>query len=71
MVNESVTGFEEIIKCIIVGDSGVGKTCLTCSHACKTKYELQKLVKTYQASVWAVDHYRHDKEVFVKSFEKQ
>ena len=63
MVNQAVSGFEEPIKCVLVGDSGVGKTCLTCAFACNQKYSLKELVKTHQATVWATDHYQHDKEV--------
>ncbi|KAK3791334.1 hypothetical protein RRG08_012518 [Elysia crispata] len=68
MVNQALSGFEEIIKCVIVGDSGVGKTCLTCSYACNTKYDLRKLVRTHQATVWATDHYQKDREVLDRSW---
>ncbi|CAL1530915.1 unnamed protein product [Lymnaea stagnalis] len=67
MVNEHFTGLEEIIKCVVVGDSGVGKTYLTCAYACNAKYSLEKLVKTHQATVWAIDHYQHDKEILERS----
>ncbi|KAK3595318.1 hypothetical protein CHS0354_004470 [Potamilus streckersoni] len=53
----------EFIKCVVVGDSGVGKTCLTCSWACNAHYTLEKLVKTHVASVWAIDHYARDPEI--------
>ncbi|XP_005091128.1 rho-related BTB domain-containing protein 2 [Aplysia californica] len=68
MVNQSLTGFEEVIKCVIVGDSGVGKTCLSCAYACNAQYNLQKLVKTHQATVWATDHYQHDREILDRSW---
>ncbi|GFO14645.1 rho-related BTB domain-containing protein 1-like [Plakobranchus ocellatus] len=68
MVNQALSGFEEIIKCVIVGDSGVGKTCLACSYACNAKYDLRKLVRTHQATVWATDHYQNDKEVLERSW---
>ncbi|KAH9518482.1 Rho- BTB domain-containing protein 1 [Bulinus truncatus] len=67
MINDSITGLEEVIKCVVVGDSGVGKTYLTCAYACNTKYSLEKLVKTHQATVWAIDHYQHDKEILERS----
>lgn len=63
MVNHNQSGFEEIIKCVMVGDSGVGKTCLICAFASNAKYSLHKLVKTHQATVWAIDHYNNDQEV--------
>ena len=47
----------------LVGDSGVGKTCLVCAWACNAKYDLKSLVKSHAATVWATDHYRYDKEV--------
>lgn len=53
----------EFVKCVVVGDPGVGKTCLVCARACDTKYTLQQLVKTHVATVWAIDHYRNDREV--------
>ena len=56
-------GQNEIIKCVLVGDSGVGKTCLVCAWACNAKYDLKSLVKSHAATVWATDHYRYDKEV--------
>ncbi|KAI8792887.1 rho-related BTB domain-containing protein 1 [Biomphalaria glabrata] len=67
MINDSVTGLEEVIKCVVVGDSGVGKTYLTCAFACNAKYSLEKLVKPHQATVWAIDHYQHDKEILERS----
>lgn len=53
----------EYIKCVVVGDAGVGKTCLICAWACGTNYNLERLVKTPSSSVWAIDHYRNDQEV--------
>lgn len=65
MVNRSLEeGSQyEYIKCVVVGDAGVGKTCLTCAWACGTNYTLERLVKTPASSVWAIDHYRNDQEV--------
>lgn len=65
MVNRSLEeGSQyEYIKCVVVGDAGVGKTCLICAWACGTNYNLERLVKTPASSVWAIDHYRNDQEV--------
>ena len=52
-----------IIKCVVVGDSGVGKTRLICARACNAQYKLQQLLGTHVSTVWAIDHYRKDKEV--------
>ncbi|XP_041371093.1 rho-related BTB domain-containing protein 1-like [Gigantopelta aegis] len=67
MVNQQ-QGQNEIIKCVLVGDSGVGKTCLVCAWACNAKYDLKSLVKSHAATVWATDHYRYDKEVLDRSW---
>ena len=53
----------EYIKCVVVGDSGVGKTCLITSWACDKNYNLDRLVKTHVSTVWAHDHYRKDPQV--------
>ena len=53
----------QVVKCVLVGDSGVGKTRLTCARACGTRYTLQELVGRHVPTVWAIDHYRKDKEV--------
>jgi Rho-related BTB domain-containing protein 1/2 len=69
MVNRSLEeGSQyEYIKCVVVGDAGVGKTCLICAWACGTTYNLERLVKTPSSSVWAIDHYRNDQEVGYKN----
>ncbi|KAJ8317484.1 hypothetical protein KUTeg_005388 [Tegillarca granosa] len=67
MVNRSrfdaTTRQHDYIKCVVVGDPSVGKTCLVCSWACGTQYTLKELLKTHVSTVWATDHYWKDKEV--------
>ncbi|ESO95033.1 hypothetical protein LOTGIDRAFT_117662 [Lottia gigantea] len=67
MVNQQ-QGQYEIVKCVVVGDSGVGKTCLIRALACNAKYDLAELVKTHVATVWAIDHYQNDLEVLDRSW---
>ena len=57
------TVLNEFIKCVVIGDSGVGKTHLITAWACNTHYNLEQLVKTHVSTVWAHDHYRKDPEV--------
>jgi len=51
------------VKCVVVGDTGVGKTRLICSLACKRKYSLTELMQTHVPTVWAIDQYRKNSEV--------
>ncbi|XP_045190267.2 rho-related BTB domain-containing protein 1-like [Mercenaria mercenaria] len=61
------TVLNEFIKCVAIGDSGVGKTCLITAWACNTHYNLEQLVKTHVSTVWAHDHYRKDPEILEQS----
>jgi Rho-related BTB domain-containing protein 1/2 len=54
---------QELVKCVVVGDTGVGKTRLVCARACGTKYNLQQLMQTHHSTIWAIDNYRRDVEV--------
>jgi len=51
------------VKCVVVGDTGVGKTRLICSLACQRKYSLVELMQTHVPTVWAIDQYRKNFEV--------
>lgn len=61
---------EETIKCVIVGDSNVGKTRLICSRAYK-QYDANQNYSRYGGThiptVWANDHYRNDPVVLDNS----
>lgn len=50
----------ETVKCVVVGDSGVGKTRLICSQATGTTYSLEQLIQTHIPTVWALDHYQNN-----------
>jgi len=56
------------VKCVVVGDTGVGKTRLICSLACKRKYSLTELMQTHVPTVWAIDQYRKNHEVVYAIF---
>lgn len=58
----------EFVKCVVVGDQGVGKTCLTCAWSVGTKYTLQNLVKSHVSTVFAIDHFIRDKKVYDRSW---
>ena len=51
------------VKCVVIGDTGVGKTRLICSLACQRKYSLTELMQTHVPTVWAIDQYRKNFEV--------
>ena len=63
MQSEAAIGESNMVKCVVVGDTGVGKSRLVCSRACGTSYTLKQLMRTHVPGVWAIDHYRNDKKV--------
>lgn len=60
---------QELVKCVVVGDTAVGKTRLIRSRACDTPLTLSQLLTTHIPTVWAVDQYRIHKEVLKRSVE--
>ena len=52
-----------VVKCVVVGDTGVGKTRLICSRACGTRYSLPQLSASHVPTVWAIDQYRKSQQV--------
>ncbi|KAH9518755.1 Rho- BTB domain-containing protein 2 [Bulinus truncatus] len=67
MTSDHSAGVEEVINCVVVGDSGVGKTYLTRAHACNATYRPDNVLKIHQSSVWAIDNYQHDSEILERS----
>lgn len=65
---EEIVSELQVIKCVVVGDTGVGKTRLICSRAFGTKYSLPQLVQTHVPTVWAIDQYRKNPQVFTSLF---
>jgi len=60
---------QELVKCVVVGDTAVGKTRLICARACNKKVSLSQLLNTHVPTVWAIDQYRIYKEVLERSWE--
>ena len=56
---------QELVKCVVVGDTAVGKTRLICARACNKKVSLSQLLNTHVPTVWAIDQYRIYKEVII------
>lgn len=54
---------QELVKCVVVGDTAVGKTRLICARACNSRLDLSQLMTTHIPTVWAIDQYRIHKEV--------
>jgi GTPase SAR1 family protein len=53
----------QLVKCVVVGDTAVGKTRLICARSCQRQYSLPELMQTHVPTVWAIDHYRRNSEV--------
>lgn len=60
---------QELVKCVVVGDTAVGKTRLICAKACNLILDLSQLMTTHIPTVWAIDQYRIHKEVLERSWE--
>lgn len=60
---------QELVKCVVVGDTAVGKTRLICARACDTRFTLSQLMTTHIPTVWAIDQYRIYKDVLERSWE--
>lgn len=60
---------QELVKCVLVGDTAVGKTRLICARACNKHVSLSQLLNTHVPTVWAIDQYRIYKDVSVLSVE--
>ena len=54
---------QELVKCVVVGDSAVGKTRLIVARATKQPMTRAQLFQTHIPSVWAIDQYRTCQEV--------
>ncbi|XP_065339074.1 rho-related BTB domain-containing protein 1 isoform X3 [Cloeon dipterum] len=60
---------QELVKCVVVGDTAVGKTRLICARACNKRVSLEQLLTTHVPTVWAIDQYRIYKDVLEQSWE--
>ncbi|KAL0277501.1 UNVERIFIED_CONTAM: hypothetical protein PYX00_004753 [Menopon gallinae] len=60
---------KELVKCVVVGDTAVGKTRLICARACNKHVSLSQLLTTHVPTVWAIDQYRIYKDVLERSWE--
>lgn len=58
---------QELVKCVVVGDTAVGKTRLICARACNKQVSLSQLLSTHVPTVWAIDQYRMCKDVLERS----
>ena len=57
----------QTVKCVVVGDTGVGKTRLICARSCQRRYSITELMQTHVPTVWAIDQYRRNSEVVILS----
>lgn len=60
---------QELVKCVLVGDTAVGKTRLICARACNKHVSLSQLLTTHVPTVFAIDQYRIYKDVLERSWE--
>ncbi|XP_071506571.1 rho-related BTB domain-containing protein 1-like [Diadema antillarum] len=60
---------QELVKCVVVGDSAVGKTRLIVARATNQAMTRSQLFQTHIPSVWAIDQYRMCQEVLENSWE--
>lgn len=56
---------QELVKCVVVGDTAVGKTRLICARAYNKQFSLSQLLNTHVPTVFAIDQYRIYKEVMI------
>ncbi|XP_071828546.1 rho-related BTB domain-containing protein 1-like isoform X2 [Apostichopus japonicus] len=60
---------QELVKCVVVGDSSTGKTRLIVARATNQATPRSQLFQTHVPSVWAIDQYRCCQEVLENSWE--
>ncbi|XP_033099318.1 rho-related BTB domain-containing protein 2-like isoform X2 [Anneissia japonica] len=60
---------QELIKCVVVGDSSVGKTRLIVARATGQVMSRNLLTQTHVPSVWAIDQYHRCQQVLENSWE--
>ena len=65
MESEQCSSGQELVKVVVVGDNGVGKTRLVCARAYMQSVPLSQLLKTHVPTIWAIDQYRIYKEVTI------
>ncbi|PZC72892.1 hypothetical protein B5X24_HaOG210382 [Helicoverpa armigera] len=69
MIMDNEQPHQELVKCVVVGDTAVGKTRLICARACNKHVSLSQLMTTHVPTVWAIDQYRIYKDVLERSWE--
>ncbi|KAA0197148.1 hypothetical protein HAZT_HAZT000427 [Hyalella azteca] len=62
---------QELVKCVVVGDTAVGKTRLVWARAGNKQFSLVELLNTHVPTVWAIDQYRVCKEGLVSCIAPQ
>lgn len=69
MLSDNEQPHQELVKCVVVGDTAVGKTRLICARACNKQVSLSQLLSTHVPTVWAIDQYRIYKDVLERSWD--